>query len=326
MAESLKRELSLKSRELSAVAIGGGTGLPIILASLKGVFTNVSAIVTVADDGGSSGRLRRELGMPPPGDIRNCLVALANPDSKLASLFQYRFKEGSSLAEHSLGNLIIAALVDTTRDFAEAIEVASGLLSVEGQVLPSTLEDVTLVASVKSGALVSGQAKIARTPGLNFVQLEPPFPKAYSPAVQAIKEADLIILGPGSLFTSIIPNLLVENISEAILSSTGRKMYICNTVNQRHETRGLTATDHLDALLSHARAAVTEEIMVNDFSRRETLERLARQGIQPVTYDLDELNGRGVRVIVDDLADEDNPLHHDPAKLKALFQREVIHG
>lgn len=302
------------------MAIGGGTGLPNVLQALKALTRHIAAVVTMADDGGSSGRLRRELGLLPPGDVRNCLVALANSSSSLTQLFQYRFSRGESLKDHSLGNLILVALVEQTGDFIQAIEVASRLLGVQGQVLPATLEDVTLVASIKSGTSVTGQAKIARTASLEFVTLEPKKVVAYPPAVEAIKQADLITIGPGSLFTSVIPNLLVEGITQAILDSKARKVYICNIMNQRAETAGFTATEHLDAVLSHSSPELVDTILIADLSSyKDEVEEYEKKGYFPVLYNKTKLEEKGVKVVVTDLAQADNLLQHDPLKLTGVF-------
>lgn len=280
----------------------------------------------MADDGGSSGRLRRELGMLPPGDVRNCLVALADSSSPLAQIFQYRFSQQSSLRDHSLGNLILAALADQTGNFTQAIDIASHLLGVQGQVLPATLEDVTLVASVKSGALVTGQAKIARTTSLKFVALEPEKVAAYLPAVKVINQADLIIIGPGSLFTSIIPNLLIGGITRAILESQARKVYICNIMNQRAETASFTATDHLNAILDHSSPKLIDTIVLTDLSsHQDKLKKYEKKGYSALPWDEKELGKKGVKVVVADLARGGNLLQHDPAKLAKVL-KELVNG
>lgn len=306
------------------MAIGGGTGLPNVLQALKTLTKHITAIVTMADDGGSSGRLRRELGMLPPGDVRNCLVALADSSSPLAQIFQYRFGRESSLKDHSLGNLILAALADQTGDFPRAIDVISRLLRVQGQVLPATLEDVTLVASVKSSAFVTGQARIARTSSLEFVTLEPREVVAYPRAVKVIKQAELIIIGPGSLFTSIIPNLLIKGITKAILDSKARKIYICNVMNQRAETAGFTATEHLDAVLSHSSPELVDTILIADLSfYKDGLEEYEKKGYFPVLCNKKELEERGVKVVVADLAQDENLLQHDPTKLATVLEELI---
>ena len=247
-----------------AVAIGGGTGLPTVLRCLVSLGFDTSAVVTMADDGGSSGTLRRELGVLPPGDVRNCLVALGDPESALGRLFQYRFPRGQGLAGHALGNLVIAALADVTGSFPAAIEEAGRLLGTQGRVLPSTLEDVWLHATDVAGSTFSGQALIASTKGpFARVHLEPADPSAYGPAVAALREADVVVLGPGSLYTSLVPNALVPEIAEALRTSPARRIYVCNVANQRGETSGMDAADHLEALFAHGLAGAIDTIVVH---------------------------------------------------------------
>lgn len=236
----------------SAVAIGGGTGLPKILGCLLDLGFDTTAVVTVADDGGSSGKLRVELGVLPPGDVRNCLVALGDGEGTLGRLFQYRFQYGEGLAGHSLGNLIIAALCDMAGSFPAAIEEAACLLSAEGHVFPSTLGDVSLHATDVAGRPVSGQACIAASEGrIVRVWIEPDAPPPYEPAVEAIRLADVVVIGPGSLFTSVIPNILVPGIAQALRDSSAGRVYVCNVANQRGETRGMDAYEHVKALMEH---------------------------------------------------------------------------
>lgn len=307
------------------MAIGGGTGLPNVLKSLKPLTEDITAVVTVADDGGSSGRLREELGILPPGDVRNCLVALVKSPSPLGELFQYRFERGAGLAEHSLGNLILAALADQSGGFAEGIAVAARLLDIQGQVLPATLDDVTMVAQVKGGARVVGQAKIARTPDLDFVALEPSGARAYGPALEAIARADLITVGPGSLFTSVIPNLLVEGIKEACLASKGNCVYIVNTMHQWAETTGFTATDHLEAVLRHSAPDLIDTVLVADLSAHEgALADYEKKGFPPVSWGRKDLESHGVEVLATDLADAQNLLHHSPEKLGRVLKALLV--
>ena len=225
------------ARQRNAVAVGGGTGLPSVIRCLLDLGYSTSAVVTMADDGGSSGMLRRQLGMLPPGDIRNCLVAMADDDANLISqLFQYRFPHGEGLAGHALGNLVIAALADLTGSFPAAIEAVEGYLHARGHVLPSTLADVELHGVDRAGATLSGQAKLATNPeALARVRLQPARPLAYPPVLDAIRAADVIVIGPGSLYTSLIPNFLVDGISRALHDSTATRVYVCNVANMRGE-------------------------------------------------------------------------------------------
>lgn len=303
------------------VAIGGGTGLPLVLRCLAGAGHDVTAIVTVADDGGSSGALREQLGILPPGDIRNCLASLAG-DRPLADLFQYRFSRGEGLEGHSLGNLIIAALVDIRGGFAEAIEAAGELLGVEGRVVPSTLEDIVLEALDVSGALVRGQARVAQSDGpIRRVCVSPEAPAAYGPAVEAILSADAVVLGPGSLYTSIIPNLLVEGIARALRETAARVVYVCNVANQRGETVGMDAEAHLAALAEHGAGGAIDVMLVHDTDRWPLPANV--DGVDASGPVRQRVEAGGVRVVARELADRGTPLHHDPAALCAAL-REVL--
>jgi uncharacterized cofD-like protein len=299
------------------VAIGGGTGLPVLLTSLKDWTEDLTAVVTMADDGGSSGRLRRELHVLPPGDIRNCLVALADEDNELAALFQYRFSNGTGLARHNLGNLIITALAESGKGLTGAIDIVSRILEVKGKVLPSTLDDITLCATTKAHSHIRGQAIIARSGPLDSVFIDPGDAEAYEPAVEAIEEADAIILGPGSLFTSIIPVLLVKGIYEAIRRSGAVKVYVCNTVNQRNETRGFTTADYLEALEKHAGGDFVEVMVVND--QETSKDRLRRNEKDQEFVEEDPSRTVHADVIKADLMDPDNSLRHHPQRLKQVL-------
>lgn len=309
LAEHRKRE-----RGPRIVVIGGGHGLSILLRSLKSFTNNITAIVTVADDGGSSGRLRRTLGILPPGDIRNCLAALSNDEAMLSELFQYRFPSGSiGLDGHSFGNLFITALSDITGSFEGAIAESGRVLSVSGQVLPSTLHDVELVADVVLPYLVSeirvqGESQIPESTGrVQRVWLEPNSPPAFPQAIQAILNADIILVGPGSLYTSILPNLLVPDIADAIRSSRGLRMYICNVATQRGETTGYTCGDHLHALEEHTGGRLFDMIICNNY-----YEGNLPDDIQFVR--LDEV-GIDYPVYCANLVDLDHPWRHDGEKL-----------
>ncbi len=305
-----------------AVAIGGGTGLPYVLQCLASSEFSVTAIVTVADDGGSSGMLRRELGILPPGDIRNCLVALSTPESRLADVFQYRFPSGAGLEGHALGNLIIAALADMRGGFAEAIEDASALLGVHGRVLPATLSDVVLFAEDENGERVVGQENVAHSAaGVCSVHLEPPAPPAYPPVLDAIREADVIVLGPGSLYTSIMPNLLISGVAEALRASSARIIYVCNVANQRGETSSLDALGHVRALEDHGLLGAIDSVLLHDSdSEMPESDVLRVDGGEGVRR---EIEFRGITVVVADLVDRANPMHHDPTLLCSALRRMV---
>ncbi len=293
----------------SAVAVGGGTGLPLVLRCMLSAGLDATAVVTVADDGGSSGHLRRELGMLPPGDIRNCLVALSPPGSELARVFQYRFAEGQGLAGHALGNLIIAALADIEGGFAEAVEEAGRLLGVRGRVLPSTLQDVWLSGSDAAGRLIKGQAEVAVSDGpVGLVRLEPKQPEGHAPALEALASADVIVIGPGSLFTSIIPNFLVSGVLEAVARSGATVVYVCNVANLRGETSGMDAADHVDALVRHGLDGLIDVALVH-VSERGTAEVDSGAEVRQ------RIETRGIRVLGRDLASTSDPARHDEAKL-----------
>jgi uncharacterized cofD-like protein len=317
----------------TAVAIGGGTGLPGVLRCLAELGFETTAVVTMADDGGSSGMLRRELGMLPPGDIRNCLVALGDAEGVLGRLFQYRFPHGEGLAGHALGNLIIAALAEITGSFPDAIGEAERLLGTRGHVLPSTLEDVSLHAMDAAGCEVSGQARIAASDGpVTQVRLEPDAPPAYEPAVQAIREADVVVIGPGSLFTSLVPNLLVPGIAEALRESVARRIYVCNVANQRGETSGMDAADHIQALLDHGSAGAIDIAIVNDPEcspgppGRCLLcddERGPIEAVQAGPGVIGRIEALGITVVTADVVDTVDVRHHSHHKLCRVLGRLV---
>ncbi len=308
-----------------AVAIGGGTGLPKVLGCLLERGFATTAVVTMADDGGSSGTLRRELGILPPGDVRNCLVALAEPGSELAELFQYRFTRGEGLAGHALGNLVLAALADTTGSFADAIAAAGRLLGARGTVLPSTLADVRLHGVDSDGTGLSGQARIAVSERpVARVHIDPAGPEPYPPVLDAIRSADAVVIGPGSLFTSIVPNFLVAGLADALKGSSATRIYVCNVANQRGETSAMDASDHVDALLAHGlEGAIDIAIVHVTDSTPERPGRCVRYDghdtmPEPVVADPDvvaRIEARGVRVVTADVVDPLDARHHSGHKL-----------
>ena len=277
------------------VAIGGGSGLSVLLRGLKHFTANITAIVTVADDGGSSGRLRREMGMLPPGDIRNCLVALAEAEPLMQALFQHRFSKGE-LSGHSFGNLFIAALTEMTSDFQEAVRVSSKVLAVRGRVLPSTLENVVLCARLSDGTVVRGETAISRSRGrISSVYLDPPAPRAVPEAVDAIEAADVVVIGPGSLYTSILPNLAVPDIVEAVRRARALKVYVVNVMTQPGETTGYTAGDHVSAVLSVLGENCLDFVILNNQPvPPDITRRYFEGGAEPVCG---TVNAAGVRVI-----------------------------
>ncbi len=303
------------------VALGGGTGLPGVLEALKPCPPNqdcveLSAIVTVTDDGGSSGRLRRDLGTLPPGDLRNCLVALSEAPDVLRDLFQYRFSQGE-LEGHSFGNLFIAALAEVTGDFAEALRRLHDILAIRGRIYPSTLASVQLLAERVDGSVALGEGAIP-VPGkaIRRVRLEPPDCPALPDACRVLREADLVVLGPGSLFTSVIPNLLLRELAEALRASSARKVYVCNITTQPGETDGLAASQHVKALYDHVGPWACDTVLCNDRPLPEEVRyRYEQEGALPVAVDRQELQDLGCRVIAQDLLAEGDLARHDPLKL-----------
>ena len=295
------------------VAIGGGSGLPNLLRGLKHYTSNITALVTVADDGGSSGRLRSELGILPPGDIRNCLSALADSEAVMQELMDYRFSTNGQLDGHSFGNMLIAALASIGGDFYKGVEAAGGLLAVRGRVVPSTFTDVTLVGSTVSGRQLIGESRIGTSEErLRSLSLIPPDAPGHPDAIKAIEEAHLIILGPGSLFTSIVPNLLVRDISKAIANSSALKMYICNVAVEPGATVGYSVMDHLNVVRYYTGEAVKVVIANSNVSPSDGHDG---PGLIPpkTTRDDDTI------YVSADVIDEDRPTRHDPARLASAI-------
>jgi uncharacterized cofD-like protein len=310
------------SRGPKIVTIGGGTGLSVLLTGLKEYTSNITAIVTVADDGGSSGRLRQEFDILPPGDIRNCLVALADASTLMQDLFQFRFDTNSALSGHSFGNLFITVMTRLTGDFEKAIKETSKVLALRGQVIPSTLNKVVLVAQHKDGSTTVGEDNIPKTHRpINNVSLEPAQSQATPDALKAIEEAQMIILGPGSLYTSIIPNLLIKEIREAIASSVAIKVYVCNVMTQPGETDGYSACEHIKVLMSHSHPRVLDYCIVNTGEiPQEILQRYAQENSYPVINDRKKIENLGYRVIEDDFAIvKEDVIRHDPVKLARII-------
>lgn len=311
------------------VVIGGGTGLSNLLKGLKHFTNNITAIVTVGDDGGSSGRLRQELGVLPPGDMRNCITALADEEKLVTELFRYRFQQGSGLEGHSFGNLFLTAVCAITNgDMLEAARVASRVLNSCGQVLPSTLQNVALVAELENGQSVKGESQISEsTSKIVHLRSEPHLPEATPDAIQAIANADFIIIGPGSLYTSVIPNLIVKGIPEAIKKSTARKIYVCNIMTQKGETTGLTVADHVRALLLHAgypdgsqssaKVRFIDRVLVHTFKDSTIAQNNKVAGA--VICEPKQTQMLGVRTMYREVANTELPGHHDPEKLAAAL-------
>ena len=311
------REAGRLARGARVVAVGGGNGLAALLRGLKTHTSNLTAVVTMADDGGSSGALRRDMGMPPPGDLRNCLVALADDESMMSRLFQYRFPDGGGLQGHSFGNLFMAALAEVTGDFELAVQESTHVLKVRGRVLPSTLADIVLHAELEGGGRVSGESTITAAERLpRHVWITPEAPRALPQALSALRHADVVVLGPGSLYTSIIPNLLIPEVRDAIKETRAWVLYVCNVMTQAGETDGYTAADHLEALHRHGLNGLVDVVLVNDTPvSPDLIASYARSGARPVVSDDERLRAMGVKVVHASVAAESNVVRHDSARL-----------
>lgn len=320
--ESLYRKRML-DKGAKIVVVGGGTGLSTILRGLKNITNNLTAIVTVGDDGGSSGKLRKEMGVLPPGDIRNCIAALADEEDLVTQLFQYRFGEGG-LDGHSFGNLFLTALCSITGDMFRAIKESSKVLAIRGKVLPSTLDDMTLIAEMEDGRIIEGESDIPKANGkIKRLFSKPENPKALEDAIKAIEQADLIILGPGSLYTSVIPNLLMREISESICASKASKVYICNIMTQPGETDDYSVSDHVEAIIRHAGdKKIMDAVIVNRKLPANLAKKYQTVNSFPVVLDEEKVNQLGVRVIEATLIDENESglVRHSHKKLtKVIF-------
>jgi uncharacterized cofD-like protein len=313
---------------LRVVAIGGGTGLSTLLKGLKQyvvppggisfvtpdkpVIGELSAVVTVSDDGGSSGRLRKEFNMLPPGDIRNCIVALSEDEALLSRLFQHRFEKGSGLEGHSFGNLFLAALTSLTSDFSEAVRLSSEILLTRGHIYPATASNVELEALMEDGTRVRGETKITASKGrIHELFMIPPNAGPLPQTLEAIARADVITIGPGSLFTSLIPNLLVRGIAEAIVHSSAVKVYICNLMTQANESLGRTAADHIRALNEHAEAKIFDYALINRKPASEKMKaKYVQEGQSQIVADLEAIEALGVIPVLGDYLEEDTVARH----------------
>lgn len=297
LLENLYRRRKL-NRGPRIVAVGGGTGLSMLLKGIKHITNNITAVVTVGDDGGSSGRLREEMGVLPPGDIRNCIAALADDEDLVTKLFQYRFKTGEGLEGHSFGNLFLTALCSITGDMVRAVKESSNVLSIRGRVLPSTLDDMKLVAEMEDGRIIHGESNIPEAHGkIKRLYTEPDDCRALPDVIEAIRNAELIILGPGSLYTSVTPNLLIKEIANEISKSNAKKIYVCNIMTQPGETDNYSVSDHVKALMQHAESRdIIETVLVNDFLPSNLAKKYQLSGSYPVKLDYENLKKLGVKV------------------------------
>lgn len=298
------------------VAIGGGTGLSTLLRGLKRRTRNLTAIVTVSDDGGSSGRLQKELGVLPPGDVRNCLVALADDEALVTDLFRYRFEEGEGLVGHSFGNLFLAAMTGVTGNFDAAVKESSRVLNIVGRVLPATLAIVRLCAELDDGTIIEGESNIpkAKRP-IRRVFFDPPLVAPLEEAIDAIRNADAIVLGPGSLFTSILPNFLIARITEEVAKARGVKIYVCNVMTQPGETENMSAAQHVEALFDNAGARVCDYIIVNDEPPSKLRQTYAEEGQVPVAPDIERIEALGLDVVKAYMISENEKVRHNSDKL-----------
>lgn len=314
-------------RQPRIVIIGGGTGLPVLLRGLKHYPVDITAIVTVADDGGSSGRLREDLHIPPPGDIRNVLVALSDVEPLVEEMFQHRFKTSSELSGHSLGNLILAAMTSITGNFVHAIQEMSKVLNVHGKVLPAANQNVVLNAEMEDGTIISGESKIPYSgKKIKRVFLTPKDIRPLPESIQAIRLADLIIIGPGSLYTSILPNLLVPRLGDEVSRANAKKVYICNLMTQAGETHGYTASEHVKAIHNHMNCSFINTILVNNEEiPPDVMLRYNEELAFPVKNDLPDLVELGLEVVHADIAIQENgALRHDPKKVAGILYNLLI--
>ena len=326
--EPSSRDKAAQGQLLRVVAIGGGTGLSTLLKGLKRFavtpaergsaeplgpsISELCAVVTVSDDGGSSGRLRKEFNMLPPGDIRNCVVALSEDEALLSRLFQHRFQKGSGLEGHSFGNLFLAALTSITGDFGEAVRLSSEILLTRGHIFPATTSNIELEALMEDGSRVRGETRITASKGrIKELFLVPPDVDPLPQTLDAIARADLITIGPGSLFTSLIPNLLVRGISQAIVSSSAVKVFICNLMTQANESLGLTASDHIRALNNHAQAQIFNYALINNAPASPDLKaKYALEGANQIVADLDAIKALGVCPVMGGYLEEAGVARH----------------
>jgi uncharacterized cofD-like protein len=334
----MKNDAQQRTSGVRVVAIGGGTGLSMLLRGLKHYvarrrqeserhpITDLAAIVTVTDDGGSSGRLRREYRILPPGDIRNCMVALSQDEALLGRLFQYRFHAGRGLRGHSFGNLFLTALSHVTGDFAEAVKVSGEVLAIRGRIFPTTVENVSLEAVMSDGKVVAGETRIAKSnKKIRRLRLNPRHVRPLPEVLEAIAKADLILVGPGSLYTSILPNLLVSGVAQAIEASSATRVYIANLMTQPGETDGFSLSDHVRVIYKHTGCKQFDWVVAsNQPVSQELARRYSARGSEPVRVDIGELQRIGIRCLLDNLHEEHGVIRHDTARLSRLLLEEFV--
>lgn len=314
-----------RRRALRVVAMGGGTGLSTLLRGLRrhvlspqhpspetALIGDLAAVVTVTDDGGSSGRLRKDFNMLPPGDLRNCMVALSEEEALISQLFAHRFRSGDALEGHNFGNLFVAALTEMTGDFGHAVQLASKILSARGRIYPVTTANATIVARMDDGSMVRGETSIsASKKRIAELLIDPPDAAPLPETLEAIERADLISIGPGSLYTSLITNLLVAGIPEALAATRGVRVYVCNLMTQANESLNLSASEHIERIYEHARAPIFDYALVNTGPiSQSTLDRYAVEGATPIVADLERIEKLGVRVVAGNFASEESVVRH----------------
>ena len=322
----MRKEINVELPKV--VVIGGGTGLSVMLRGLKEKPIDITAIVTVADDGGSSGILRTEMQIPPPGDVRNVLIALADVEPMLAKVLQHRFQNGMGLAGHSLGNLILAAMKEITGDFVTGVKELSKVLAVRGRVLPASGQEIVLKAEMSDGTIIVGESKIPKVGGkIKRVFLEPEHAEPLDEVIEALQEADCIIIGPGSLYTSILPNLLVSGVARSIAESHAVKIFVCNVMTQPGETDDFTVSEHLRAIESHVGSCLVDYVIVNNGEIPEHVTAMyAEKGAAPVALDLDRVEQLGIKIVADRLVAFRKYLRHDAARLSDRIHAIIRSG
>ncbi|WP_117168833.1 gluconeogenesis factor YvcK family protein [Paraliobacillus sediminis] len=316
----------MMDRKQNVVVIGGGTGMPVLLRGLKEYPIDLSAIVTVADDGGSSGRLRTEMSMPAPGDIRNVIAALSEVEPMLLKLFQHRFVNGNGLSGHSMGNLLLAAMTSVTGDFYNGIKEISRVLNVKGNIYPIANQNMFLHAEMEDGEIIAGESNIPLAGKvIKRVFLKPEIVLPLPEAIAAIKDAGLVVIAPGSLYTSTMPNLIVPEIGDALRDAKGKVVYVCNVMTQEGETTGYTAADHVKAITQHVGEGCIHSVLVHNKTIDETLQKkYAKENAEPVIYDTDRLIDMGLEIIEADIIDYSKKiLRHDTGKVAKILSTLV---
>jgi uncharacterized cofD-like protein len=311
-----------EKKQPRVVVIGGGTGMPVLLRGLKNLPIELTALVTVADDGGSTGRIRSEMAIPAPGDIRNVIAALSDAEPMLLELFQHRFSEGNGLSGHSMGNLLLAAMTSVTGDFNNGIKEISRVLNVKGKIYPISNENMSLHAEMEDGTIISGESNIPLSKNrIKRVFIRPQPVKPLPNAVRAIDAADLVVISPGSLYTSIMPNLIIPHVKEALRDTKAKVVYVCNVMTQEGETTGYTASDHVDAICDHIGDECLDAIVVhNEVINKSIRDIYAEENAEPVEYDMEQLLDMGLEIIEGDIIDHSQfMLRHDNNKIAKLL-------